>query len=66
MLGSIGYFAVGSIGKLPLITMIFEKLVKPLKKREKGEGHIGTQKFAFGLPEYSSFYGTHWLQFEVI
>jgi hypothetical protein len=32
VLGSIGYFAVGSIGKLPLITMIFEKLVEPLKK----------------------------------
>ena len=35
-------------------------------QREKGEGHIGTQKFAFRLPEQSSFYGTHWLQFEVI
>ena len=40
MLGSIGYFAVGSIGKLPLITMIFEKLVKPLKKNLQIRGYF--------------------------
>ena len=43
MLGSIGYFAVGSIGKLPLITIIFENLVKPLKKVKLPEGGIEPQ-----------------------
>ena len=45
MLGSIGYFAVGSIGKLPLITMIFEKLVKPLKNNKTASGGYRTPDF---------------------